>query len=277
VCYYDPEEPSDAVLQRDFSWSNLFGLFTLLFIIVGGAIIWYGLFRYGQQNARPISSGASASLAAARLRRSAAVAQDDLGDGPRKLRPAVSRRGRFLLMLVAAFFWNGIVSIFVWIAVQEGEWWLWLFLTPFILVGLGLIAAALHQFLNLWNPVVEIGVSNAAVPLGGQVDVAWQTEGNVARIRRFVVSIVGTEKATYTRGTSTYTDTEDFLTIEVANTEDPEQMRFGTGTVTIPTDTMHSFQANHNEILWTIRVKGDIPKWPDIDEKFPFRVRPRKR
>ncbi|GIW97163.1 MAG: hypothetical protein KatS3mg111_0496 [Pirellulaceae bacterium] len=277
VCYYDPEQPSEAVLQRDFSWSNLFGLFTLLFIIVGGAIMWYGLFRYGQQNVRPVSSSTSVSMAAAHGQRSRKGSDDRLGEGPRKLRPASTRWGRFLLLLVAALFWNGIVSVFLWVGMNEEAWWLYLFLTPFVLVGLGLIVGVGHQFLSLWNPIVEIGISNAAVPLGSQVDVAWQTEGNVARIRRLVVSIVGTEKATYTRGTSTYTDTEVFLTIEVANTEAPEQMRFGTATVTIPIDTMHSFQANNNEIVWTIRVKGDIARWPDINEEFPFRVRPRKR
>ena len=137
--------------------------------------------------------------------------------------------------------------MFLWVAMKEVEWWLYLLMTPFVLVGLGLIAGA------------------------------WQTEGRVSRIRRFVVSIVGTEKTTYTRGTTTYTDTEDFLTIVVASTEDPDQMRFGTATVTIPPDTMHSFKANNNEIVWTIRVKGEISMWPDIDEEFPFRVRPRKR
>jgi hypothetical protein len=51
-------------------------------------------------------------------------------------------------------------------------------------------------------------------------------------------------------------------------------MRSGIGTVTVPAELMHSFTGSHNKILWTIRVKGEIVHWPDIDEDFPLTVLP---
>jgi len=37
---------------------------------------------------------------------------------------------------------------------------------------------------------------------------------------------------------------------------------------------MHSFESPHNKITWFVKVTGDIPRWPDIDEAFPIRIRP---
>ena len=35
---------------------------------------------------------------------------------------------------------------------------------------------------------------------------------------------------------------------------------------------MHTFTANNNKIIWTIKMKGDINRWPDIDESFDITV-----
>jgi hypothetical protein len=38
---------------------------------------------------------------------------------------------------------------------------------------------------------------------------------------------------------------------------------------------MHSFAARNNKITWTLRVRGEIPKWPDIDDEYPVHVAPK--
>jgi hypothetical protein len=35
---------------------------------------------------------------------------------------------------------------------------------------------------------------------------------------------------------------------------------------------MHSFAAKNNKIVWTLHVRGEIPRWPDVDDEFPFTV-----
>jgi hypothetical protein len=60
-------------------------------------------------------------------------------DGGLRVAQGTSRLAGAGCALAFALFWNGIVSTFVVRAFQSGGWFEWLFLTPFIAVGLGLI------------------------------------------------------------------------------------------------------------------------------------------
>ena len=197
---------------------------------------------------------------------------------PQKLKPEVTRLVSLLITIGVAIFWNGLVSVFLYAVIYEMEGiariFVGLFLTPFVLVGLVMIVACFHSFLAMFNPVVEIGLSSGAVPIGGEVDVAWQTTGLSSRIRKLTISIVGTQRATYRRGTDSVTDTEIFEKIVVTESTNPQEVQFGSSTIQIPDDSMHTFEAYRNEIVWTVEVRGDIPLWPDVQETFPFRVKP---
>ena len=37
---------------------------------------------------------------------------------------------------------------------------------------------------------------------------------------------------------------------------------------------MHTFAAPHNKVVWCLKVRGEIPRWPDVDEEFPLEVLP---
>jgi hypothetical protein len=52
-------------------------------------------------------------------------------------------------------------------------------------------------------------------------------------------------------------------------------MQFGTATLSIPGDSMHSHSGNKNKILWKLTVQGKISYFPDVHEEFEFRVIPR--
>ena len=41
-CYYDPQDPANSVLNRELGWELLFGLIPLIFILVGGGIMYAG-------------------------------------------------------------------------------------------------------------------------------------------------------------------------------------------------------------------------------------------
>lgn len=43
----------------------------------------------------------------------------------------------------------------------------------------------------------------------------------------------------------------------------------------LPDDMMHSFQSEHNAVIWKIVVEGDAPKWPAFCRSFPVAVYPR--
>jgi hypothetical protein len=197
-------------------------------------------------------------------------------DGPQKLKPASSRLGRLIGTSIFALFWNAI-SWFIFIKVVQDEGWLsvgGIFLTIFVVVGFFAAVGAFYMLLALFNPVISIALSNGAVAIGETVDIAWETEGRAERISELTVELVGQEKATYTRGTSTYTDKKVFLKVPVVKTSDTDSIRFGSLALRIPPDTMHTFQASKNKIEWTFEVQGVIRWWPDVKESLPFFVKP---
>ena len=104
-----------------------------------------------------------------------------------------------------------------------------------------------HSFLSLFNPRPILTVSSASVPLGKTIRVGWQFTGRTGSMRHLKIEVQGKEVAEYRRGTSGCTDTEKFATIPVVDTEDPFQMETGELTVSMPSNTMHWFEAPHNK------------------------------
>jgi hypothetical protein len=37
---------------------------------------------------------------------------------------------------------------------------------------------------------------------------------------------------------------------------------------------MHTFTAPSNKIIWSLKIKGEIMGWPDVQEEFPIEVTP---
>jgi hypothetical protein len=176
-------------------------------------------------------------------------------------------------MLGIALFWNGIVWAILF-NLGKGEWFGRIFLSLFALIGAGLIALVIYQFLGLFNPRPILTASSVAVPLGGMLEVHWRFTGNVRRLAKLTISLEAREEATYRRGTSTTTDRNVFASITLADTTDRGQMSSGAAKAAIPRELMHTLTAPNNKILWTLRVAGDIPKWPDVSAEFVITVLP---
>jgi hypothetical protein len=274
VCYVNPDDPGDAVLERGFTVDIAFGAIPLVFVVVGAGGM-FGVWRSGSRKARsdglPSTPTGLATMDAAAL---AAAAT-----GPIVLQPRHSRVAKIGALAFAAVFWNGIVSIFLVQAISgwtrgAPDWFLTLFLVPFVLIGLGLIAGIGYSVLAALNPRPRLVLSAGAVPLGGEVRVRWEFNGRVQRLERFRLHLEGREEATYRRGTDTVTDKSVFARIELADTADPRAMQTGEVTLRVPAGAMHSFEARNNKIVWELRLRGDIPRWPDISDDFPLIVLP---
>jgi len=297
ACFYDPNDPSDSVLTREMDWS-VRGFFLpliipLIFLLIGVSISAVAILGWGRKSKNPpaISSRADTSLhnqlsfsETSKLNQfTSGVHPEDQLDAswsvPKKLKPENSKWILFLIVLGVAIFWNGIVSVFVFGLFTDdiGTWGrvgMGLFLTPFVLIGLVLLFAVIYMFMSLFNPGVEIAISTGAVPLGGEVDIAWEIEGNARRLRKLKVEIQGEQSATYQFGTSTSTDFEIFELIPVCEVTHQADIEFGSATVRIPDSTMHTFDGGNNKVSWTIVVHGEIPWWPDVNATYPFRVKP---
>ncbi len=263
VCFVDPADPTRSVLDRRLHAAYLIGLFPLIFLVVGAALATHAL-------KRPSTTVPAAG---------SPTRPTDTPDAPGSLAPQVGPVGKLIGTILIAAFWNGIVSVFLWQIVlsfrrDDPEWFLCLFMTPFVLVGLGLVGGVVYYLLALANPRPQLTISPSSPRLGSRLRVEWAFTGKADRISRLEIVLEGHEKATYRRGTDTQTDREAFASFVVTDSPASWGVARGAGEVEIPADTMHSFASDHNAVVWAIHVHGDIPRWPDVNETFEIEVRP---
>jgi hypothetical protein len=263
TCFIDPDDPSRSVLDRKLRLEYLIGLLPVLFLLAGIALL-----RHALRGQRP---GAQHPAAAAE------PADDDAAE--LALEPAAGPVTKIVGMIFFAAFWNGIVGIFVWQAVESfrrgtPEWFMAVFLIPFVLIGLALIGGVVYTALAAFNPRPLITISPGRPRLGSRLRVDWRFSGRAGRIRHLTVALEGHEKASYRRGTDTHTDRSVFASFELVDTSSDWEIPRGSAEVAIPEDTMHSFSAASNAVVWAIYVHGEITRWPDVEESFEIELRP---
>jgi hypothetical protein len=264
VCYVNPADPYDSVLVRDTSMSRWWGLIPLLFVFAGGALWVAG--RKAVDNRNSIRSPSSSDPAA--------PLRGIIGDvgAPTKLKPSSSPLGAFIGLLIFSLIWNSIVFGIMFGA--DLPTLAKVFLGLFALIGLGIFAAAVHQFLALFNPRPTLETNRSSVRLGQELQIRFSFTGRVQRIQKLTIHLRGREEATYRRGTDTSTDKSIFAEQLLLETGSTAQMHSGNVVAQIPANTVHSFSAPNNKIIWTLHLHGAIPRWPDVDLEFPFTVLP---
>jgi hypothetical protein len=274
VAFVNPSNPSEAVLARSLSLSYLVGLFGLLFFLPGLFVLVWGI-----GNRDNLGKGKTASLGLVTdpaLPFGVANPQGDV-DGPVELKPQATPVGKLIGLTFFSLIWNGLVWTVILVSFRNANrpvGCLIAFLSVFALVGLLLVYSAFRQFLILFNPRPKLTLSPGSLPLGGTVYLQWRLAGGTGGVRRLKVTLEGKEEAKYQSGTSTSTDKETFALIPLVDTADSYQMATGSTSFVMPADTMPSFRAEHNRIIWTIKAQLEIANWPDSEEEFEVLVRP---
>lgn len=277
--YVSPSDPLDAVVERGYPADLWFGLIPLAFC-VGGLAMFVGSFYVREKPRRADGKTWLPDAAVAEPTHRPLPGYRQMSGGRATLRRASSPLGKLLGVSAGAVFWNGITGVLVGIAVRSHlagnpEWFLTFFVIPFILVGIGLIVAIPYYLLALLNPAPVLEVNTAAPALGDTLTIDWRLEGRADRIATLTLSMVGQEHATYRRGTDTVTDKHTFYDEALLKTSDRVAILSGGHLdVPIPFDVMHSFEADHNKITWTLKMTGDIKRWPDMNDEFRLVVRP---
>lgn len=268
VCYVNPNDPSEALLKRGLGIWVLAAGFPLVFVAVGVGIAVGAIFV----RRRRLRAGDRAVVVPA----GGAV----VSRGPTRLQPVTSRATRIAMAGCVALFWNGITWLFV--AITIGLWvkgtdslglriFMSLFMTPFVIVGVVLLGAFVKEIRKTTAAKPELTLDAAAAALGRPARLDWIFSGRVQRLRQLDVTLEGREEAQYRQGTTTATDKSTFARIEVFSTGDPASIARGTAIVTVPGDLVPSFAAEHNKVVWVVRVVAS-GSGPAVDEEFELPV-----
>ena len=154
TCRVDPADPRSAVLLIEAKgWQAI--LFSVPFLAVG--LFGGGVVIYGQRKARRKVSGRG-------------TASPWLRSGPSRWKAA----GIFVFINL---FWNGIVSVFV-TSVTMGAFgggvFIWLFLTPFIIIGLVLAILLPGSLLSLALPSARVMIEPMPPVAGTEAELSWE-------------------------------------------------------------------------------------------------------
>jgi hypothetical protein len=262
VCFVNPDDPLDSVIMPEVGGERWIGLLTMVFFFVG-----LGIFM-----AAPKMAARSRNRTGLPNPVPAQKPVVSLAHGGYELKPGVTPKAGCIGMGCVAIFWNGIVwAVFL---QPDTPTVARLFLLIFVLIGLGIGGGFGYYFLSMFNPKATLVADAQDVPLGGALKLKWKFEGNTSRISQLTVSLVAKESATYRRGTNTTTDHQIFVNEQLCQLRDRALIAAGEIAVNIPSNSMHSFDAPNNKIVWAIKVHGDIAKWPDVDLEFPITVLP---
>jgi hypothetical protein len=270
-CFVNPIEPTEAVLHRGFTAAAWVGLVPLAFALVGAGGL-YGVFR--RKERQPSTS--LRQTMDAKDRWDGAIEDSRSGRTPKS---ASGPWGKFLGSLLAALFWNGIVSVFVWQLIvsarrNDFEWGLALFLIPFVLIGLLLVAFVLHSLLALFNPRPRLLITPSDLAPGSSLDIQWQFSGRTGVLRRVKIRLKGREEATCRHGGKVTTEKREFAAFNVADTTARGEMASGHARFQLPAGLMHSWRAPHYRIVWVLQVQAVIRHWPDVDQEFTVNMQP---
>jgi hypothetical protein len=280
ACWVHPQRRNEAVLERGATAAAWFAVVPLGFLAGGIAMIGIGRRQAGRRT-RARRRAMDGTLPFAPDDAVLDILPDRvLPPGPALLPARNTRWDRVLGVVFAAAFWNGIVAVFVneaWKAWERGrpDWFLMLFLVPFVLVGVALCWAIVHALLALLNPRPALRIDTGVPRLGEPIEIQWECRGAVHRLDRVRIRLRGTEQATYQVGTDTRAASEIFHEEILVDSPAPACHLGGSASFTIPASSMHSFESAHNQILWTLEFEGEIRRWPNVEEVYPLVVLPR--
>jgi len=285
TCWYDPLNPSQAVLVKPSAWHLLWLLLPLTLMGFGFFVTRYSILRWVRgptlETSQPPKTEFGANHTMTFWSKKSIPIDLKIERGQTlawRLKPAQQEKSTAIGLAVFGLIWTGFTGTF-WIhLLYNKEWFGVAFLGLFVLAGLGLLAVSVWQALIAWGigeTLVE--VSTATPAPGESFEVRVAQAGRNLKVNRLSLYLACEEKATYGQGTRSRTDTEMILDeLQAERTAftvagRAEELRCK---VTVPYGAMHSFDAENNKIIWKLCVKGDLERWPDFKREYLIRVEP---
>ena len=183
--------------------------------------------------------------------------------------------GDFGRTLVLCVLWNGITWAIVIAMWSDGAGWFGgCFVVPFVLIGLLVFGALVYSILALFNPRPHVHVSAAAVRIGDELRINWSFVGQTSSISTLQVQLIGTEHASFRRGTDSVNRESVFLREVLFEDSGGMWVSNGSCTARIP-ELVPSFEGGDNAIRYELRLYGEIHWWADVDSEYPIVILPK--
>lgn len=268
TCYVNPSDPVEALIERRLGWWSLMGLFPVPFAAVGFGGLYYTFFAKGKKKER------SSSVAGKARTRERVTRKPPLSP--------LRKRGIWVMgAFVFAAFWNGIVSVFLWQlwgSWKSGsiDWFLGVFMIPFVLIGIGLILHFFYRVAAVFSPVYQVDFDRGSLRPGDSTMISWQRVGGSGSPRKVSLRFIGREKAEYRRGTSTAMATELFHEELLSVTSDRLVMSGGNCRLVLPYGAVPTFRGRYSKLQWWVILKVEVPLRPDVYEEYEVDVLPPK-
>ncbi len=255
-CYYDPDDPSQAVLERDYPISGWLLLLAGLPLAIIG--VWF-LF-YLRQLRREHGQPARAQWQVDRTE------IDQLRLSPRR-----GHAGPILLAALATAVLSVMTAAMVSVPTPD-RGWAPVWVADLLLSGAAALAAGLTLFylvLRAIGPRLRLVLDTDRVRLGDTVELRFRLRGVATAVRSLHVFLEGREEC----GQRSFV----FFTADLREVESHFVPHDGTVAVAIPADSVPSFSAGDDHpyrIAWLLRVRADVARWPDVDQEFELTVLP---
>jgi hypothetical protein len=94
----------------------------------------------------------------------------------------------------------------------------------------------------------------------------------VTRLRRLTITLEGRQDTVVVSGDETHTKREVLSSTNVVDECEFAKMGEGVARLRIPEYAVPSFTSERKTIAWVLHVRGDIARWPDLDEEFTIVV-----
>ena len=151
---------------------------------------------------------------------------------------------------------------------------------PLFCIGpIVIMVGAIGGYTLLMNSLVGIPqllMSTVVLKRGEELEIHYiQPMKRNVTLTSMSLSLVLQESATYDQGSSTVTVTHDHVIQEKLDADIAVRSETGIDrklSFIIPDDAMHSFEAYRNKLEWYVKVKLDIPNFPDYHKDYKIKV-----
>ncbi len=267
-CFYDPDRPADAVIDRGLDPVAVAGLAALLPLALGVHLArwtWRRRHWLGRERRRQIELVGVRPRGLA-LRRLGATLASRLALygllGPALLALALHDRGGVIGQLA-----RGELSL------MPAIWVVILLCASVVMSGL-----FVHTVMRALGPRFALATVQPA-RRGMPVVLQWRASGVTPSIRRICLRLVGREEADYDRpsgdSSESGTDTREIHRRELVDLSRSMRRSLSHGSVMVELPPFaFSFDGGYNRVRWVIELEVDVAGWADVLEELELDIAP---